>query len=87
MTPAPSFTQQFGYSPPFDFLKESEATSALQNVEQIDVSIEDRIEEITLVEDDIEVEWDPGSLQRFSSSSRALILEYKVTIWPRFLTF
>ena len=39
-------------------IKESEATSALQNVEQIDVNIKDRIEGITLVEDDIEVEWD-----------------------------
>ena len=39
-------------------IKESEATSALQNVEQIDVCIENRIEGITLVEDDIEVEWD-----------------------------
>lgn len=59
-SPYPLFESQDDDHPRFFVkeIKESEATSALQNVEQIDVSIEDRIEGITLVEDDVEIEWD-----------------------------
>lgn len=59
-SPYPLFGSQDDDHPRFFVkeIKESEATSALQNVEQIDVCIENRIEGVTLVEDDIEVEWD-----------------------------
>lgn len=57
-SPYPLFGSQDDDHPRFFVkeIKESEATSALQNVEQIDVCIENRIEGITLVEDDVEVE-------------------------------
>lgn len=59
-SPYPLFGSQDDDHPRFFVkeIKESEATSALQNVEQIDVCIENRIEGVTLVEDDVEVEWD-----------------------------
>lgn len=59
-SPYPLFGSQDDDHPRFAVkeIEESEAASALQNVEQIDVCIENRIEGITLVEDDIEVEWD-----------------------------